>query len=68
VTVVDACQTDDEDDSRITININNFKYTGEYIDEEENSVRCKNLIAVEQNDNSKAWRILFFEETECFVY
>lgn len=53
VKLVDATGTFDDENSNITISVNNFNFTGHYTNEDTNEVRCKDILDFDVSDNSK---------------
>ena len=51
--VVDASSTADDQNSTISIKINNFNYTGDYQNEKTNEVACKDILSFDNNDFTK---------------
>jgi len=66
VTIDDSRQSENEDNSNITISIRNFDYVGDYVSSNSKRVDCKDVFSVESNDHN-SYQARFFEDVKCFI-
>jgi hypothetical protein len=66
VTIEDARQNANSENSNITINIRNFDFTGDFENRNSNEVDCRDILSIQSNDHG-SYSNAFFGPVSCFV-